>query len=808
MSPELAPELARKQCLPLYSIGLLSASALATELYLVRLFAIIQWQHAAYMIISLALLGYGVSGTLLALVRKQALARFTVYYPALIALFSLVLPLCLWLVQHLDFNAELLLWQAAAWLQLATIYLLLALPFLFAAAAIGLALDVAGTRVTQLYAADLAGAGLGALGLVALLSVLSINNVPPALTTLALLAVAVALLELRQPIHLPIPAITMLIIGVWLLPADLYRPQVSEFKPLSETLRIKGARLMEERSGPLGLLSMVQNNEVPLRHAPGLSLHTPAVPGQQLALFGDASGMSAIIDVKNSPSLTWLEWMPSALPYVISEPHRILIAGAGGGMETLQALKVTDAIVDVVEPNRQRIELLQREYSKLDSDQRLQYHHAEVRAFLQRSNMTYDLIVFGSGGAGGGASGMHALNTQYAHTIEAYREYLDHLAPTGRIAITSWLQLPPRGILKHIATAIEALKNGGNRDVSDKLLVARSLQTTTLLFGTAAFEKQAVDIFTRFNQTRGFDTGWQPGMQAAQANRFNRLPRPWIYEGVAQLLGVQADRYIEAYKFDIRPATDDQPYFTHYFRWSLLNEILANRGRGGMSLVEGGYLVLLVTLIQAVMAGALLILLPLALYRRQTGLQRKALVSTTGYFLCLGLAFLFMEIAFIERLTLLLGHPLYSIAVVLTGFLVFAGIGSAFTSRLVATLGIHRLLWLSTACIIAAISLHLMAGDWMVQTVRAMPEAARVPIVLLLIAPLAIPMGVPFPLGLGWLATHAPAFTPWAWGLEWLCLGRQCRPCHPAGTALGLLIGHHHRRRPVSRGDIITAECD
>lgn len=361
---------------------------------------------------------------------------------------------------------------------------------------------------------------------------------------------------------------------------------------------------------------------------------------------------------------------------------------------------------------------------------------------------------------------MYALNTQYAYTIEAYREYLDHLTPSGRVAITNWLQLPPRGMLKHIATAIKVLKGSNRMEVNNKLLVVRSLQTAILLFGTEPFSQSDINALMKFSESRGFDVSWYPGMLASQSNRYNRLPQPWLYEGVARLLGDQSDNYIHAYKFDIRPVTDDRPYFSHFFRWSLFDEILSNRGKGGMSLVEGGYLVLLVTLIQAVAAGILLILLPLGLYRRQTGINSKSLVSTAGYFLCLGLAFLLIEIAFIERLTLLLGHPLYSVAVALAGFLVFAGIGSALTGRLVSYLGIRHLLWLSTALIITTAIIHLIAADWIVQTVRGMPEGVRIPVVLLLIAPLAVPMGMPFPLGLSWLALNAPAFTPWAWGLN------------------------------------------
>ena len=172
-------------------------------------------------------------------------------------------------------------------------------------------------------------------------------------------------------------------------------------------------------------------------------------------------------------------------------------------------------------------------------------------------------------------------------------------------------------------------------------------------------------------------------MPAAHANRYNQLDEAYFYDGISALLTSDADRFIANYKFDIRPATDDKPYFFHFFKWRVLTEVMALARRGGAGLIEWGYLILIVTLIQATLAGLLLILLPLTATKRDW--PKGTAQRMGGYFFLLGLAFLFVEIGFIQKFILFLSHPLYSVAVVLSGFLIFAGLGSAFSDRLIET---------------------------------------------------------------------------------------------------------------------------
>ena len=272
-----------------------------------------------------------------------------------------------------------------------------------------------------------------------------------------------------------------------------------------------------------------------------------------------------------------------------------------------------------------------------------------------------------------------------------------------------------------------------------------------------------IDRIRAFAASRSFDTAWFSGMRAGDANRYNRLQEPYVYRAAVALLGDDAGEFMARYKFDIEPATDGRPYFFHFFRWRTLPEVLALRTAG---LLEWGYLVLVATLLQAAALGLVLILVPLAL-------ARHAWPAGAGrdfglYFLLLGLAFLFVEIAFIQKFILFLSNPLYSVAVVLSGFLLFAGLGSVASERLARRLPRPGVSPVTVA--VAAIALLALAYIVVLPAIfsrfMGLPDAARIALSLLLIAPLAFFMGMPFPLGLARLAEQAPGFVPWAWGIN------------------------------------------
>jgi spermidine synthase len=757
----------------LASIGLISAAILAYEVLLARLFSIIQWYHFAYMVISVALLGYGASGTFIALARERLTPRALPAFAIFAALFGVSAIACFALAQRLPFNPLEIVWDPTQLLLLLALYGLLTVPFFCGAACIGLALACFEVPVGRIYRADLLGAGAGALGIVALLFWIMPGTALQAIGALALAAAALASLADGRRGRARAVAFAIAALALPALPDAWTALQLSPYKGLRQALAVPGTVVETERSSPLGLLSAVRSPQIPFRHVPGLSLNNTLEPPAQIAVFTDGDGLSPItaFDGRTDP-LAYLDLTTSALPYHLLVRPEVLILGAGGGADVLSAVWHGAARIDAVELNPQLVSLVRDTYGDfaggLYRRPEVQVHIAEARGFVAGSDRRYDLIalpLLDSFAASAGAASLHA---SFVYTVEAIGLYLDHLQPGGWLAITRWLKLPPRDSLKLLLTAIVALEAQGVAEPARRLALIRGWDTTTLLVKNGALSRADVERIRRFTQERSFDPIHYPGIGADEVNRNNVLQQPAFYEGATALLGPERERFVAGYKFDLRPATDDRPYFFDFFTWRALPEIATLAAQTGPALLDWGYLILFATLVQAVLASVLLVLLPLWLWspsRLAAGERWRVAL----YFTAIGLAFLFVEIASIQRFTLFLSHPLYAIAVVLAGFLLFAGLGSGLAAGLEERLrarGGPGALPVAIGAIALLSIAYVFALPLLFAPLMALPDAARIALSLALIAPLALCMGMPFPLVLARLRARAPDFVPWAWGIN------------------------------------------
>lgn len=759
------------------AVAVLSAAVLAYEVLLIRLFAIVQWQHFAYMAISIALLGFGVSGTFLFLAQNWLRPRFVGAFAVNAAAFGCTGIFAFALAQRLPFNALEVMWEPRQLIYLVVLYLLLVLPFFAGANCIGLAFAHFGKQIGRIYACNLVGSGCGALGLVGLLHLATAEEALRLTGALGLGAAGLALLSAGRRQRISAALLIAAAVAVPLvLPPSWTALRLSPYKGLSVALATPGAGVLDERSSPLGLLTVVDNAQVPFRYAPGLSLNATVSPPPQLAVYTDGDGVTAITAFAGDLApLAYLDFTTPALPYHLLHTPKTLILGAGGGADVLQALYHRAGTVDAVELNPDMLDLVKDTHrafaGNLYAAPGVTMHAADARRFVASSAGTWDLIqmpLLDSFAVA--AAGIHGVSESYVYTVEALMEYLGHLRPGGYLAITRWLKLPPRDSLKLFATAIEALTRAGATSPERRIAVIRGWNTVTLLLRNGVLGPPQLAAIRTFARTRSFDLAYLPGMAESEANRANQLRQPYFYQAAKALSGPGRGDFIARYKFDIRPSFDDRPYFFDFFRWRSLPELWALRLQSGTALIEWGYPILLATLLQAALLSALLILFPLWL-RRRKALKDPQDWRVMAYFLCLGLAFMFAEIAFIQRFVLFLGHPLYAVAVVLTGFLVFAGFGSGIAPRFREFVGagpLARLGPIGAAVIaIAAISLLYTAALPSLFSVAArLPEDSRIILSLGFIAPLAFFMGMPFPLGLEQVSARIPVLVPWAWGVS------------------------------------------
>jgi spermidine synthase len=566
---------------------LVSTAAISYEILLMRMLSIVQWHHFAYMIISLALLGYGASGTFIAVCKRWLEPRFELAFSISALLFAVTMVECFVLGQRVPFNALEIVWNPRQFLNLGLIYLVYFVPFFFAACCIGLAFTCRRSYISRIYFFDLLGAGLGAVLIIGTLFLLSPQN---ALLMLAMLAlIASALVGYASTVQKPLIAVQVVFaITILFGPSqDWLGLRMSEYKSLNQTMQVIDTGVLTTSSSPLGLVTVVESPSVPFRHAPGLSINTAYAVPEQLAVFTDGDGMSVITRFDGDlDKIAYIGDVTAALPYTLLDAPHVLILGAGTGADVLLALYEGAERIDAVELNPQITKLVTEDYADfaghLYDDERVTIHTGEARGFVTRSKEQYDLIqvaLLDSFAASG--SGVQALNESYLYTVEAIQEYLKHTAPGGILAITRWLKLPPRDNLKLVATVLDTLRKMGVAEPERQIAMIRSWNTSTLLVRNGEFSADDLAVIREFARSHSFDTAFYPSMPASAANRFNLLEQPFLYDGITALLSDEANDFIGRYKFHIEPATDNKPYFFHFFKWSALPEVMSLRKRGG-----------------------------------------------------------------------------------------------------------------------------------------------------------------------------------------------------------------------------------
>jgi hypothetical protein len=773
------------------SVALLAGSIIAYEITLVRLFSIAQWHHFAHMIISLALLGFGASGTAISLTQRwlmgnqwksdEVARRFHNTYTTCGLLYSIGVVGCFVLHQYVPFNPLMLVWQPSQVLSIFVLYLILSLPFFFGAACIGLALLRFAGNVNRLYFFDLFGSGIGALGII-----VTMYLIPPAqnltlISAVGFCAVLIANWEswkTRQWRRIvPITGLAAAFIGYLLFnPISI---KISPYKGLSSTLNFPDAQILNERHSPFGLLHVVRSGLI--RAVPGLSLNAQQPVQPQLGIFTDADGMTAITDFRGDLSkLGYLGDTTSAVAYHLIELPHVLVLGAGGGGDVLNALYHGAVSVDAVELNPQVLELVAKEHKDFaghiygpDSPYPVQVHVAEARGFVRATTKRYDLIQIALlDSVSASAAGTHALSESYLYTVEAFTDLYQHLTPGGIISITRWLKTPPRDMIRLFGTAVVALEQSDGAVPAQQLAMIRGWRTGTLLIKKGTFDTADRAAIQNFCRERSFDLAYYPQMPEVEANRYNQLAEPIFFRAAQAILSNDRKQFYEGYPFNIRPTTDNRPYFFQFLRFDSLVQMVRTVGRSAIPFIEWGYLLLIATLIQAVLAGVVLILIPLFFLKREdtssiTHNSRFTNWQVFVYFLSLGVGFMFIEMSFIQKFLLLLANPTYAVAVVLCAFLLFAGLGSLFSLKLRAIGKLRQppiAVAIGMLSVIALVYLQLLPPIF--HRFLASSDVLKIAVSIGLIAPLAFFMGMPFPLGIDRLQRHHPHLIAWAWGIN------------------------------------------
>jgi hypothetical protein len=739
-------------------LALLSAAALAFEITLTRLFSVTQWYHFAFLAVSVALLGYGASGTALSLVPRWTRPPAARRAAVLSVLFAAGVAGAYLSLNHLPFDSYRIAWERIQVLYLVLYYLALAVPFFCAGLVTGLLLAAHPDLAARLYAANLLGSALG--GLVPVLTLPFVGEgtvlVIAALGLLAAFTFLFPLSNLQSLVSrlllqlLLCASILLLLLLAWHLPSPFHL-RLSPYKGLSQVLRFPDARLTWQRWNAFSRVDRVSSSAI--RSAPGLSLSFPGELPAEDGLFVDGDDLSPV--VKDTDLQEFTSFLPVALPYQLRPGGRALVLEPRGGLDVWVALSQGAASVVAVESNR----LLVQAAGSVYQDPRVQVVSEEGRSYARRSHEMFDVVQLSlSDGYRPVTSGAYSLGERYDLTVEAFQDYLARLRPGGLLVVERWLQLPPSEELRAGATAVEALRRAGVADPAAQLAVLRDWQLGLILVKNGTLTPGELAAIRSFATARSLDLVALPGLTEGEANQYNVLDEPVYYRAFRDLLA-DAQALYAAQPYAVRPPTDDHPFFFHFFKWGQTQAVLQQLGKTWQPWGGSGYFVLVALLAVAAVASAVLIVLPLALKkdrerREPRGLRGRVL----AYFGLLGLGFLFVEIPLLQRFILFLGQPIYAFTAVLAALLLFSGLGSLAAPRL-------PLRW-TLPLLVAAILLYPFALPPFFRALLGAPLAARLLATGLSLAPLGFLMGTPFPGGLAWLGQRAPGLVPWVWAVN------------------------------------------
>ncbi|MGA7220809.1 MAG: hypothetical protein WBX38_21010 [Candidatus Sulfotelmatobacter sp.] len=732
----------------LFGLGFTSFSALLLELALTRLFSVVLFYHFAFLAISIALLGLGAGGVFAYLLKSRFAATGTRQLATRLCIDnSILILLVLEVVLHVPVQLTV---TGRNFLHLTALYLAAALPFFLTGLLFSLVFARETWRVSRLYGADLCGGALACLAVVPLLNWLGGPNtiLAAAVTMAAAAAIWAASSKMRKI------AATVAIAFMVLIAAN-------HSGRLIDVIYAKG--VFRDRAW------------VEFARWNALSRVEVDRQGQAKAIVIDADASTYIMncDLAHWRGSKWernLMSAPPALANVLRPRGDFAIIGPGGGVDVLRAVANGSPSVTGIEINPIIANTIMRgryaDYAQhLSERPEVHMHVTDGRSYLRSTPHRFDVVQMTLVDTWAStAAGAFALSENNLYTVEAFREYFEHLKPDGIIAITRWEFRQPREALRVVAVAMQALHDLGVADPARNFIVASQGPLNedgipvVVLAKKSAFtaqEESAVKAhFAQYPELAALYLPSDPKV-AGGNNPFSAL-----------IAGNNPNGFAQSYAYNVAPVSDNSPFFFFTLKPA---QVLGQQGHEGIDWkVNLGVLVLLLVLAISLAAVLLFLILPLALKsRRQSPLPLL-------YFVAVGLGYILVEIAFIQRFVLFLGHPTYALTVVIFLLMLSSGAGSLFSRRWLPR---TELAWMPLALVILALIANVFLLPHSLAAWVGYPFGYRLVISALLLIPLGFVMGMPFPTGLRALAMRpaphlaarpvaADNAVEWAWAMN------------------------------------------
>lgn len=741
--PASGPHAATNRGVLLAGVALGSFSALLLELSLTRLFSVVLFYHFAFLAISIALLGLGAGGVF-AHLGKNWLSRFSLRSLAawLCLLNALFIPLVLEVVLHVPVSLDL---TRSNFLRLTAMYLASAVPFFITGVEFSVIFARETDLISRLYGADLTGGALACLAIVPLLNWI---GGPNAILFAAITAAVAGVIWSRSPV------LRKAAVGIaWLL---LILTVANHSGKLADIVYAKG-KLRNPSWVEFARWNAISRVEVDKQ-------------GDAKAVVIDADASTYIMNSDpEHMDPVWRDKLmsaPPALANVLRPRGDYAIIGPGGGVDVLRAVASGSPSVTGIEINPIIANTVMRgryaDYAyHLYERPQVHMHVSDGRSYIRSSKEQFDVVQMTLVDTWAStAAGAFALSENNLYTVNAFREYFEHLRPDGMIAITRWEFRQPREALRVVSVAMEALHQLGINDTRNNFIVVSE--------GRLDEDGRPVVVLAK-------KSGFTPQEEAAVESDLAHYPllhclyrpsEPSANPFSALIASNDPYGFAQRYPYNVAPVTDNAPFFFFTLK---LPQILHHEGlEAGIDWkVNLGVAVLGMVLIISVLAVLAFLIVPLAV---GVGGGHQSIAGLL-YFVAIGLGYILVEIAFIQRFVLFLGHPTYALTVVVFLLLLSSGAGSLVSRRWIRE---TSQLWKALVVIVAALLITVFALPAILNALVGIAFPVKLIVSGGLLVPLGFVMGMPFPSGLRALSEKSRSSTPgtnsaaieWAWAMN------------------------------------------
>jgi hypothetical protein len=747
--------------MPLYAgTCLVAAATLMMEIALVRLFSVTMWYHFSFMIISIALFGFGASGAFLTVFRKFFEKDVRRSASIISILFSVLSIIALLVISRYSLDPFRIMDDPGAMLRLSASYTVLTLPFLVSGLCTGLLLSTMPAHVGAIYFFNLFGSSAGCLAVVFAIPLLA----PSGTIVLAAVMGALAAFFFIGFQNRKMAAVVLIFAVMEIFFLAKVNSLISfRVAPSKTMIRDMAETKQKPAFSTWNVISRLDVMEAKGRYyAPGFAggLGREKFPDQAF-IYIDADAIAPITNFEKAKQHADLFLrIPASVVYRLKPNPSVCIIGSGGGFDVLTSLLTTQPKhITAVEINPDIARIVKEDYGNYSGRiydlPNVTLRIAEGRTFIRNNTQVYDVIQLSLVDTWAAIlSGAYSLSENYLYTKEAFTDYIGHLSRGGILTVTRWFTLPPNETLRLLSLAVSALENIGIPYPERNLVFLRSGPAAVLLVKRQAFDGTELSKIQEICKTSGFSILYAPDRK--DDNIFYRF-----------LLAENKNSFYAQYPFRVEPSTDDKPFFFHFYGFRTLG--FSNVWKLSIDRNNISYLVLFFLLIQALILSVVFILGPLFALKndRPSSVARHPNVRLPAflYFSAIGIGFMFTEVTLIQKFILFLGNPVYSLAVILASVLVFAGVGSLFSDRLIRQETRMTSIWFLAALVVSLFAYALFLPS-VLDTFLGWDFAPRLTVSVLLIAPLGFLMGLPFPAGMRFTGQHDPSLLPWVWGVN------------------------------------------